>query len=48
MVSRKCINIYIPKYFMAVRKFTNTYIPIFCTSRGPFDVLEAIGTNFVS
>ena len=48
MASRKRIDIYIPKYFMVVRKCTNTYIPkYFCTSRGSFDVLEAIDTNFV-
>ena len=33
MTTRKCRNIYFPKYFMAVRKFTNIYIPkYFCTS----------------
>ena len=33
MATRKCRNIYFPKYFMAVRKFTNIYIPKYlCTS----------------
>ena len=34
MATRKCRNIYFPKYFMAVRKFTNMYhIPkYFCSS----------------
>ena len=33
MATRKCRNIYFPKYFMAVRKFTNIYVPkYFCTS----------------
>ena len=34
MTTRKCRNIYFPKYFTAVRKFTNIYhIPkYFCTS----------------
>ena len=33
MVTRKCRNIYFPKYFMAGRKFTNMYVPKrFCTS----------------
>ena len=28
MATRKCRNIYFPKYFMAVRKFTNNiYVP---------------------
>ena len=26
MATRKCRNIYFPKYFMAVRNFTNIYI----------------------
>ena len=30
MTTRKCENIYFPKYFMGVRKFTNTYIPKYC------------------
>ena len=35
MASIKFINIHIPKYFMAIRKCINNYIPIvFCTSRG--------------
>ena len=33
MATRKCGNIYFPKYFMAVRKFTNISISkYFCTS----------------
>ena len=34
MATRKCRNIYFPKYFMAIRKFTNIYhIPkYFCSS----------------
>ena len=33
MATRKCRNIYFPKYLMAVRKFTNIYVPkYFCTS----------------
>ena len=34
MATRKCRNVYFPKYFMAVRKFTNIYhIPkYFCSS----------------
>ena len=30
MATRKCRNIYFPKYFMAVRKFTDIYIPKHC------------------
>ena len=26
MATRKCGNIYFPKYFMAVRKFTNIFV----------------------
>ena len=33
MATRKCRNIYFPKYFTAVRKFTNIHVPkYFCTS----------------
>ena len=33
MATRKCRNIYFPKYFLAVRKFANIYVPkYFCTS----------------
>ena len=33
MATRKCENIYFPKYFMAVRKFTNINVSkYFCTS----------------
>ena len=33
MATRKCPNIYFPKYFMAVRKFTNISISkYFCNS----------------
>ena len=34
MATRKCRNIYFPKYFMAVRKFTNiSHMPkYFCSS----------------
>ena len=32
MTTRKCRNIYFHKYSMAVRKFTNIYVPkYFCT-----------------
>ena len=42
MASRKSINTYIPKYFIAVRKCTNHYIPNYlCTSRGSLYGLAA-------
>ena len=33
MATRKCRNIYFPKYVMVVMKFTNIYVPKYiCTS----------------
>ena len=46
MASKKCINIYIPKYFMAVRNYINTYIRKYvCTSIEVLSMVWSYGMN---
>ena len=39
MATRKCGNIYFRKYFMAVRKFTNIFLPLLILMVGSRDTL---------
>ena len=39
MATRKCGNIYFPKYFMAVRKFTNIFVLLLKLMVGSRDTL---------
>ena len=47
MASRKYINIYSLKYFMAVRNCINIYIQFFCTFRGSLYDLVAFNEPFI-
>ena len=39
MATRKCGNIYFPKYFVAVRKFTNIFVLLLISMVGSRDTL---------